>query len=337
MSRIPRTLGAPAPNAPAAALDRALRGLVVRVRATLPRVRSEADARALGAVLRREYSDAKLAAIVRDVGVSAERAASRPWAALVRAAGRGDAARDPDDDVVLEALRAIQRESDEQIAAGRRTHPITPTSRNVAFKAGWKTKRGPADAKRARAALVRLKNAGVLQETTSRHFVFAATASLVPYDGRKLIDAWSRDATKLIRSVRDEVAPALRADIVHALEHGVSAEDLAQRWISRGVPVEFGTLEGRMRTIARHQLSVLHARVQSERARAVGVREFVWRTQGDDRVRDEHERLEGTRHAYDEPPDEGLPGEPVNCRCWAESVIPDDLAEALGLEFVIGG
>lgn len=250
MPRIRRTLGAKAPNAPAAALVRELGGLVARVRATLPRVTTEADARALGAAVRREWPEARIAAAVRSAGEDAERAASRPWAPLTRARERGR------------------------------------------------------DAK--------------------------------AYDGRRLVERWTKDATGLIKSVRDELAPALAADIRAAAKAGTPADELAARWIRHGVPVEFGTLEGRLRTIARHQLSILHANVQSERARAVGVTAFIWRTQGDDRVRDEHQALDGTRFAYDDPPDEGLPGTPVNCRCWAESIIPDDLAEALGLAFVIG-
>jgi SPP1 gp7 family putative phage head morphogenesis protein len=155
------------------------------------------------------------------------------------------------------------------------------------------------------------------------------------YDGASLVDAWSRDATNLITSVRDDVAAGMRADVVAALEAGTPASTVSAKWIAEGIPVQFGTLEGRATVIARHQLSVLHARVQSERARAVGVAQFTWRTQGDDAVRDEHRSLEGSIHSYRSPPGIGLPGEPVNCRCWAESVISDELASELGISFVL--
>lgn len=147
------------------------------------------------------------------------------------------------------------------------------------------------------------------------------------YDGTKLVDAWTREATSKITSVRDEVAERLRKDVIAAAEKGLDPAELAAGWIREGIPVEFGTLEGRMRVIAQHQLSVLHASVQSERARAVGVTEYVWRTQQDERVRDEHRALEGVKRSYAESP---RPGEPVNCRCYAESVISDELAESLG-------
>lgn len=152
------------------------------------------------------------------------------------------------------------------------------------------------------------------------------------YDGAKLVDEWSRKAASLITSVRDEVAEGLRRDVVAALESGTDPATLAARWRAQGVPVEWGTLEGRMKVIAQHQLSTLHAGVQRERATALGVSEFVWRSQGDDKVRDEHRAADGQIYTYaDGHPTEGLPGEPVNCRCWAESVIPDALAEELGI------
>jgi SPP1 gp7 family putative phage head morphogenesis protein len=152
------------------------------------------------------------------------------------------------------------------------------------------------------------------------------------YDGPKLVDRWTKDATSRITSVRDEIAEGLRRDVIAAAEAGTDASELAAKWLREGVPVEWGTAEGRLRAIAQNQLGVLHAQVQSERARAVGVTAFIWRTQGDDRVRDAHQALDGTRHDYTSPPDEGLPGEPPNCRCWAESVIDDELALELGFE-----
>ncbi len=42
---------------------------------------------------------------------------------------------------------------------------------------------------------------------------------------------------------------------------------------------------------------------------------------GDERVRPSHEALDGTRQRWDDPPAEGHPGEPINCRCIAEPVL----------------
>lgn len=146
-----------------------------------------------------------------------------------------------------------------------------------------------------------------------------------PYDGRALVVAWAREAASRITSVRSEVARGLEADVVDALERGIKPEALAARWARQGVPLRWGTLEGRTKVIAQHQLSILHANVQRERARAAGVREFIWTTRGDENVRARHAALDGTRHEYESPPPIGLPGHEVNCRCHARSVIPPEL------------
>lgn len=52
----------------------------------------------------------------------------------------------------------------------------------------------------------------------------------------------------------------------------------------------------------------------------------VQRTARDNRVREEHEALEGESFAWSDPPSEGHPGEPVNCRCYADP----DFSELLG-------
>ena len=85
-------------------------------------------------------------------------------------------------------------------------------------------------------------------------------------DGRALVLRWARNAAKLITSVRDEVAQGLAADVVAALESGTDPTELAERWRQQGIPLKFGTLEGRVKVIAQHQLGMLHAEVQRERA-----------------------------------------------------------------------
>lgn len=42
---------------------------------------------------------------------------------------------------------------------------------------------------------------------------------------------------------------------------------------------------------------------------------YIWRTVGDDKVRDDHAALSGTVRDLSDSPD---PGEEFNCRCWAE-------------------
>lgn len=249
-TRPPKTVGRPAPRALELELRRAFAPMLAQVRATLPKIKTPADARALGVALRKRWPDKRIRAIVLAIGKRAEARASMGWTFL--------------------AARVKPKRSD------------------------------------------------------------GARIRMDAYDGEALVDRWSKEATSKIKSVRDEIAEAMRKDVKKALEAGTDPAELAAKWKAEGIPVEFGTVEGRMKVIAQHQLSVLHSNVQAERAKASGVTEFFWRTQGDDKVRPLHAELGkpgANRYSYDDPDTrgEGLPGEPVNCRCYAESIIPDDL------------
>jgi SPP1 gp7 family putative phage head morphogenesis protein len=85
----------------------------------------------------------------------------------------------------------------------------------------------------------------------------------------------------------------------------------------------FGVSESRARLIARDQTTKFYSAVNHARQRELGVERFVWRTVGDERVRDEHDELEGQIFDYDDPPEVGMPGDDVQCRCYAEPVLDD--------------
>ncbi|KFC69211.1 phage head morphogenesis protein, SPP1 gp7 family [Devosia sp. LC5] len=57
---------------------------------------------------------------------------------------------------------------------------------------------------------------------------------------------------------------------------------------------------------------------------------YVWRSAGDERVRDTHAALSGQVFAWSDPPPHGHPGSEPNCRCWPEPyyghpAVPDAL------------
>ena len=63
---------------------------------------------------------------------------------------------------------------------------------------------------------------------------------------------------------------------------------------------------------------------------AKATRFYVWRSAGDDKVRDSHAERNGQLFAWADPPAGGHPGTEPNCRCWAEPyygdpAIPDAL------------
>ena len=89
-----------------------------------------------------------------------------------------------------------------------------------------------------------------------------------------------------------------------------------------------GITERRAQTIARDQVGKHNGQMTQIRHQGVGITRYKWRTVGDDSVRDRHESREDEIFSYASPPPDGHPGEPVQCRCWAEPYLQD----VLGLE-----
>ena len=49
--------------------------------------------------------------------------------------------------------------------------------------------------------------------------------------------------------------------------------------------------------------------------------EYIWRTEGDSKVRSSHAERNGKTFSWDNPPEGGHPGEAENCRCTAEDIV----------------
>ena len=117
----------------------------------------------------------------------------------------------------------------------------------------------------------------------------------------------------------------LAEDIAEIVEDGTVSgsrwETVAKRLTHAGL-----VTEGRAALIARDQVGKLFGDINKQRQTNLGVTRYVWRTVRDNRVREEHEALDGDSIAWDSPPAEGHPGEAVNCRCYADP----DFSELLG-------
>lgn len=109
-------------------------------------------------------------------------------------------------------------------------------------------------------------------------------------------------------------------EVSRIVTRGVSAGDL-HRDIAKEIAGRMTVGLRRARLIARDQVGKLYGQLNAQRQKQLGVEEFIWRTVRDARVRPEHRALENKRFPIDKGhPVEGLPGEPVLCRCFAEPV-----------------
>lgn len=133
------------------------------------------------------------------------------------------------------------------------------------------------------------------------------------------MDAFAQQNASLIKSIQRGYHGEIEKLSMQALTSGRGTEDLAGEITDR-----FGVGERHARLIARDQVGKLTGQLNASRQRELGISKFTWTTAGDERVRDEHVELDGKVFDYDDPPDEGLPGEPICCRCTAEPVFEDD-------------
>lgn len=133
-----------------------------------------------------------------------------------------------------------------------------------------------------------------------------------------VVDAFVRENVNLIKSVRETLLTQVEGVVSRSVRSGVRNEDLRKELQER-----FEVSKSRARLIARDQVNKLNGQLTKARHEALGVTEYIWRNVGDERVRPEHVAREGRRYSYDNPPADGNPGQPIQCRCWAEPIIPD--------------
>lgn len=128
---------------------------------------------------------------------------------------------------------------------------------------------------------------------------------------------WVSENVRLIRSIDSRYFAEVEQAIHEGIDGGWSADKLTDRIAER-----FGVSKTRARVIARDQIGKFHAQADAKRHTEVGITHFIWRTSNDERVRPEHQALEGETFSYVRgAPSEGLPGQPIQCRCVAEPVI----------------
>ncbi|UKH41048.1 phage head morphogenesis protein [Actinobacillus pleuropneumoniae serovar 4 str. M62] len=122
----------------------------------------------------------------------------------------------------------------------------------------------------------------------------------------------------LIKSIPTQLHEKLQYRFVDAVQKGKRWEEVAKE-----VQELTRATKKRARLIARDQIGKLNGQLTKARQEQIGVKSYIWRTSLDERVRKLHVGREGQEFAWDNPPNDGHPGEPILCRCYAEAVLPD--------------
>lgn len=127
------------------------------------------------------------------------------------------------------------------------------------------------------------------------------------------VDEFTTENVALIRSIPARFFDDLETHLKRELADGARFEELI------GIVEErYSVSTSRAELIARDQAGKFYGDLNRVRQGDLGIERFTWRTVRDNRVREEHEDRDGEVYAWSAPPDGETPGEPVNCRCYAE-------------------
>ena len=133
-----------------------------------------------------------------------------------------------------------------------------------------------------------------------------------------LIRSWTRQNAILIKTLQGRFIGEIQQLARSTVELGKST-----KWFRDRIQRRWQVSRSRAQLIARDQASKLNGQVTMARQQSLGIRKFVWRTVGDDRVRDEHEAIDGRVYEWpDGHPTEGIPGEPVQCFPGSTQIVP---------------
>lgn len=127
----------------------------------------------------------------------------------------------------------------------------------------------------------------------------------------------TRENVALIRSIPEEYFKKIETIVFTETTQGSSASSMIKQ-----IQKLNNSTHNRAKLIARDQTSKINSVITQQRSQNLGIEEYIWRTAGDDRVRDSHYRNNGKVFRWDDPPkDTGHPGRDIQCRCVAQPII----------------
>jgi SPP1 gp7 family putative phage head morphogenesis protein len=138
-----------------------------------------------------------------------------------------------------------------------------------------------------------------------------------------LIDQFVEENVALIRTIPDRYFEDVEKRVAAGVRAGTRATEIAAELEER-----YEVTKSQAQRIANDQIGKLYGEINESRQKSLGVDAYVWRSSNDNRVRPEHQAREGRRYLWSEPPADGHPGEPINCRCYAEPDLSAILEEA---------
>lgn len=143
------------------------------------------------------------------------------------------------------------------------------------------------------------------------------------------VDAWAEENTALITNLAQSYLSKVTTAVNSGFRDGLSWRD-----ISKNIQDETGVAKRRADLIARDQVATMNMQVTKQRAADLDIKQFVWRSMEDQRVRGNpsgrypkanpsHYARNGKAYNWSDGAGarDTFPGQAINCRCYAANVI----------------
>lgn len=134
----------------------------------------------------------------------------------------------------------------------------------------------------------------------------------------------------LIKNVNESFMRSVENTVNEGMRRGLRHEAISKQILSTGQGDKsfvskspFKTAETRANLIGRDQTNKFNGQLNELRQTSLGVKKYIWRTVQRENVRPEHAEREGKVFSWSNPPEDGHPGEPINCRCYAEPILDE--------------
>lgn len=149
--------------------------------------------------------------------------------------------------------------------------------------------------------------------------------TVMPASLQEAVTAATAENVALIKSIPEQYHTQIQGAVMRSVQPG--GNGLAD--VTEALKKYDGITESRVKIIAQDQVRKATSAMNTERAKALGVRKFEWRHSGGGAdPRKEHQRMNGEIFSYDDPPvidsrtgERGFPGQLINCRCVATPVV----------------
>lgn len=155
---------------------------------------------------------------------------------------------------------------------------------------------------------------------------FPNYAALRENFGARLDGIIKANSATLLQAVTEKYDPPLTEKDLPSVED--SRDETLSLWEERIEVIwdEWHSHPQRLRPVReameQHLLRGFAALINELRQRALGIRQYTWRSRDDGKVRSTHAQYDDRVFNWDNPPDGGHPGQAFNCRCQAEPFIP---------------